>query len=100
MAFAHTIGNRRCAFGDLRELLARATPLRGGDALAGRSASSTEERVAAQLALADLPRTHFLDEQVVPYEDDEVTRLIVLIGGRPGLNSKEESGALTEGWGA
>jgi ethanolamine ammonia-lyase large subunit len=77
MAFAHTIGNRCYTFANLRELLAKATPLRSGDALAGLAAGSAEERVAAQFALADLPLAHFLSEQVVPYEDDEVTRLIV-----------------------
>jgi len=77
MAFAHTIGNRTYTFADLRELLAKATPLRSGDVLAGLAAESAEERVAAQYALADLPLAHFLNEQVVPYETDEVTRLIV-----------------------
>ncbi len=77
MAFSHILGNRRYVFADLRELLAKATPLRSGDALAGLAAGSAEERVAAQFALADLPLLHFLSEQVVPYEDDEVTRLIV-----------------------
>ena len=77
MPFAHSIGNRRYAFADLRELLAKATPLRSGDVLAGVAAESAEERVAAQYALADLPLAHFLTEQVVPYETDEVTRLIV-----------------------
>ncbi|MFY9853273.1 MAG: ethanolamine ammonia-lyase subunit EutB [Terracidiphilus sp.] len=77
MAFGYSIGNRRYSFADLRELLAKATPSRSGDALAGLAASSAEERVAAQFALADLPLTHFLSEQVIPYEDDEVTRLIV-----------------------
>jgi len=77
MAFTHSIGNRRYGFADLRELLAKATPMRSGDALAGVAADSAEERVAAQFALADLPLAHFLSEQVVPYEDDEVTRLIV-----------------------
>jgi ethanolamine ammonia-lyase large subunit len=76
MSFAHTIGNRRYRFSDLRELLAKATPLRSGDALAGLAASSAEERVAAQFVLADLPLAYFLAEQVIPYEDDEVTRLI------------------------
>jgi ethanolamine ammonia-lyase large subunit len=76
MPFAHTIGNRRYAFADLRELLAKATPLRSGDVLAGVAAQSAEERIAAQFALADLPLAHFLLEQVVPYETDEVTRLI------------------------
>lgn len=77
MAFAHTIGSRTYSFADLRELLAKATPLRSGDVLAGVAAESAEERVAAQYALADLPLAHFLNEQVVPYETDEVTRLIV-----------------------
>jgi len=77
MKFAHTIGSRHYVFADLRELLAKATPLRSGDALAGIAASSAEERVAAQFALADLPLDQFLSEQVIPYETDEVTRLIV-----------------------
>ena len=53
MTFAHTIGNKRYAFVSLRELLAKATPLRSGDVLAGVAAESAEERVAAQFALAD-----------------------------------------------
>jgi ethanolamine ammonia-lyase large subunit len=77
MTFAHAIGNTRYSFANLRELLAKATPLRSGDVLAGLAAESAEERVAAQYALADLPLAHFLSEQVVPYEADEVTRLIV-----------------------
>jgi ethanolamine ammonia-lyase large subunit len=62
---------------DLKTLLAKASPLRSGDVLAGVAATSGEERVAAQYALADLPLATFLAEQVVPYESDEVTRLIV-----------------------
>lgn len=77
MSFAHTLGSRRYVFDDLRTLLARATPLRSGDVLAGVVAETAEERVAAQFALADLPLAHFLQEQVVPYEKDEVSRLIV-----------------------
>lgn len=77
MAFTHSIGSTRYTFADLRTLLAKATPLRSGDVLAGLAAESAEERVAAQYALAELPLAHFLDEQVVPHEDDEVTRLIV-----------------------
>ena len=64
-------------FDDLRTLLARATPLRSGDVLAGVAAASAAERVAAQMALADLPLATFLAEPVIPYEADEVTRLIV-----------------------
>ncbi len=76
MAFAYTIGNIRYTFASLRELLAKATPGRSGDVLAGVAARSAEERVAAQFVLADLPLTKFLSEHVVPYEADEVTRLI------------------------
>jgi len=76
MTFVHSIGNTRYVFENLRELLAKATPPRSGDVLAGLAADSAEERVAAQYALADLPLTQFLKEDVVPYEEDEVTRLI------------------------
>lgn len=77
MPFASIIGPTRHTFGTLRELLAKATPLRSGDILAGVAAASAEERVAAQFALADVPLARFLDEQVVPYDEDEVTRLIL-----------------------
>src|SRR5690349_11349321 len=75
--YAASIGGTRHTFPDLKTLLARATPLRSGDQLAGVAAESGEERVAAQYALADLPLAAFLSEQVIPYETDEVTRLIV-----------------------
>jgi ethanolamine ammonia-lyase large subunit len=75
--YSATIGQRRYTFPDLTTLLAKATPLRSGDQLAGLAAESGEERVAAQFALADLPLKRFLDEAVVPYEADEVTRLIL-----------------------
>jgi len=74
---AHTVGGRRYRFDSLVTLLAQATPARAGDALAGIAAPSAEARVAAQMALADLPLATFLSETVVPYEDDDVTRLIV-----------------------
>jgi ethanolamine ammonia-lyase large subunit len=61
----------------LKELLARATPYRSGDALAGLAAASNEVRVRAKLLLADTPLTRFLNEPVIPYEGDEVTRLIL-----------------------
>lgn len=77
MAFAHAIGGTRHVFPDLRTLLARATPFRSGDALAGVAAESAEQRVAAQRALAELPLRHFLSEAVIPYESDAVTRLIL-----------------------
>jgi ethanolamine ammonia-lyase large subunit len=75
--FSATIGARRYAFPDLVTLLAKASPHRSGDALAGIAAETGEERVAAQFALADLPLRTFLDQHVVPYENDEVTRLII-----------------------
>jgi ethanolamine ammonia-lyase large subunit len=77
MAFSHIIDGLCFHFADLKDLLAKATPLRSGDVLAGVAAESARERVAAQFALADVPLRHFLDEAVVPYEQDEVTRLIV-----------------------
>ncbi len=77
MGFTHTVGNIRHQFADLPTLLAKATPERSGDILAGIAATSAEERVAAQCALADVPLKHFLNDQVVPYETDEVTRLII-----------------------
>jgi ethanolamine ammonia-lyase large subunit len=75
--YAHFVGGTRYTFPDLRTLMARATPHRSGDVLAGVAAGSMAERVAAQMALADLPLDTFLNEAVVPYEADEVTRLII-----------------------
>ena len=74
---AATLAGTRHVFPDLRTLLARAAPLRSGDVLAGVAAATATERVAARMALADLPLTAFLQEAVVPYEADEVTRLIL-----------------------
>ncbi len=71
------VGATRHAFGSLRELMAKATPLRSGDVLAGVAASSAEERVAAQLCLADIPLALFLEDLLIPYEADDVTRLII-----------------------
>ncbi len=67
----------RHTFPTLAALLAAATPLRSGDQLAGLAASSSAQRVAAQFALADLPLSIFLNDAVIPYETDEVTRLII-----------------------
>ncbi len=75
--FSHTIGTRTYGFRDLKDLMAKATPARSGDYLAGVAASSAEERVAAQMTLAALPLGIFLQEVVIPYESDEVTRLII-----------------------
>jgi len=74
---SHVVGTKTYLFADLRDLLAKATPARSGDHLAGIAAGSAEERVAAQMALADLPLRTFLNDVVVPYETDEVTRLII-----------------------
>jgi ethanolamine ammonia-lyase large subunit len=73
----HTIDSIAYTFRDLKDVLAKATPARAGDELAGIAASSAVERVAAQMVLADLPLSAFLNEAVIPYESDEVTRLIV-----------------------
>jgi ethanolamine ammonia-lyase large subunit len=77
VAYAHTLGSTRYTFSDLRTLLARATPFRSGDALAGLAATTAAERVAAQMALADLPLATLLAKPVVPHETDEITRLIL-----------------------
>lgn len=76
-AYSHTLAGNNWHFGDLKNLMAKATPLRSGDCLAGVAALSAEERVAAQMALAELPLTTFLNECVVDYDADEVTRLII-----------------------
>ncbi|WP_263264230.1 ethanolamine ammonia-lyase subunit EutB [Pseudomonas sp. RIT-PI-S] len=76
-AFSQTIGGITWTFESLRRLLAKASPARSGDYLAEVAASSDAERAAAQMALADVPLAHFLDEAVIPYEADEVTRLII-----------------------
>ena len=75
--FSHMVGSKTYLFRDLRDLMAKATPARSGDYLAGVAAGSAEERVAAQMALAALPLTVFLSDVVVPYESDEITRLII-----------------------
>lgn len=76
-AYSQTVMSKTYTFTDLRDLLAKATPARSGDYLAGVAAEHDEERVAAQMALADVPLKTFLNECVVPYEEDEVTRLII-----------------------
>lgn len=76
-AYHFTLGVERFQFRDLADLMARASPERSGDHLAGIAADSDQQRVAAQMALADLPLKRFLEEELVPYEQDEVTRLII-----------------------
>ena len=77
MGFAHTIQGTRHVFADLKDLLAKASPARSGDDLAGVAAESEIVRAAARYALADVPLKHFLTEAIIPYEQDDVTRLIV-----------------------
>jgi ethanolamine ammonia-lyase large subunit len=76
MPLRQPIGSTTWVFDDLKQLMAKATPLRSGDVLAGLAASSAEEAVAARMLLADQPLARFLAEPLVPYEADEVTRLI------------------------
>jgi ethanolamine ammonia-lyase large subunit len=75
--YTHSAGSVTAGFRDLKDLMAKATPARSGDVLAGVAAHSDQERVLAQMALADLPLSTFLHEALVPYEDDAVTRLII-----------------------
>lgn len=77
MAYRFTVHHNNYVFNDLKTLLAKASPFRSGDALAGLAANSYEERVAAQICLADVPLKNFLNEAIIPYEKDEVTRLII-----------------------
>jgi ethanolamine ammonia-lyase large subunit len=77
MAYTITLNGRTRCFGDLKTLLAKATPARSGDALAGIAAENEEERALARMALAGVPLARFLDELLIPYEQDEITRLIV-----------------------
>src|ERR1700709_1656771 len=77
MIYRHAIAAQSYVFADLRDLLANATPPRSGDRLAGIAGDTAEQMIAARMALADVPLKQFLQEAVVPYEDDEVTRLIV-----------------------
>ncbi|NWK48189.1 ethanolamine ammonia-lyase subunit EutB [Acinetobacter johnsonii] len=77
MAYKMLIGHQHYVFNDLKTLMAKATPLRSGDQLAGVAAENATERVAAQMALADVPLKQFLTEALISYEQDEITRLII-----------------------
>src|SRR5258705_8256950 len=77
MVYRHAIDATTYVFNDLRDLLAKATPPRSGDRLAGVAADSAAQMIAARIALADVPLKQFLHEAVIPYEDDEITRLII-----------------------
>src|SRR5271170_7670897 len=82
MPYRHTIRGSTHLFEDLKNLMAKATPARSGDMLAGIAADSEHERVIAKMTLADVPLSQFLNEALVPYESDEVTRLILDIHDR------------------
>ena len=77
LPFSHSLAGTRYVFPDLATLLARASPVRSGDQLAGIAAASAAERAAAQYALADVPLSVILNRPVIPYEADDVTRLIL-----------------------
>jgi ethanolamine ammonia-lyase large subunit len=76
-SYKFMLGNRIYNFKNLADLMAKATPKRSGDLLAGVSAHSSQERVVAQMRLAEVPLKVFLNEMLIPYEDDEITRLII-----------------------
>ena len=77
MGYKVSLGLQTYQFSDLKTVMAKASPLRSGDCLSGVAALSNEERVAAALVLADLPLKRFLEQQLIAYEDDEVTRVIL-----------------------
>jgi ethanolamine ammonia-lyase large subunit len=76
MLFQHSIDGVTYTFDSLKQVLAKATSARSGDELAGIAAQNSVERVAARMTLADVPLAAFLEEPIIPYETDEVTRLI------------------------
>jgi len=77
MAYSIIAGGHSWQFADLKTVMAKASPDRSGDRLAGLAAETAQERVAAQMVLADVPLKQFLTEVFIPYEEDEVTRLII-----------------------
>lgn len=77
MLYQINVANQHYIFEDLKTLMAKASPERSGDQLAGIAAHDATERVAAQMCLAEVPLKQFLNEALIPYEQDEVTRLIL-----------------------
>ena len=77
MAYKYVLRGNTYTFQDLKSVLAKASPQRSGDALAGIAAEDTKERIAAQYCLSEIPLKTFLEDLVIPYENDEVTRLII-----------------------
>jgi ethanolamine ammonia-lyase large subunit len=76
-SYKYVLGQRTFEFNDLKDLMAKATPARSGDRLAGVAAENSEQRAIAQMLLAEQPLKIFLQQVLIPYEDDEVTRLII-----------------------
>ena len=76
MIYQHSVGNFNFTFPDLKTVLAKASPEKSGDQMAGLAAKSEQERIAAKLVLADLPLKHFLAEEIIPSEIDNVSQLI------------------------
>ena len=77
MIYKHTLGLQTYEFRDLKDVMAKASPARSGDYLAGVAAATYVERMAARMCLAEVPLTQFLQELLIPYEQDEITRLII-----------------------
>ncbi|KQO88941.1 ethanolamine ammonia-lyase [Methylobacterium sp. Leaf122] len=77
MPYRHTVGPRTHVFADLATLMAKATPVRSGDCLAGIAAESAEENMAARWCLAEVPLKEILARPLIPYDEDDVTRLIL-----------------------
>ncbi|MCH8332813.1 ethanolamine ammonia-lyase subunit EutB, partial [Candidatus Sumerlaeota bacterium] len=89
MQYKATLSERTWQFKSLRELLAKASPRRSGDELAGVAAASARERVAAQIALSEVPLAQFIEEPIIPYDEDDVTRLILDALDREALKNYE-----------
>jgi ethanolamine ammonia-lyase large subunit len=77
MIYRYSIDSHTYQFEDLKAVLAKATPARSGDYLVGVAAETYAERMAARMCLAEIPLKTFLEDLIIPYETDEVTRLIV-----------------------
>ena len=75
--YSYVLGSKTFNFKNLADLMAKATPKRSGDELAGVAASSSQQRVVAQMKLCEIPLKTFLTQHLIPYENDEVTRLII-----------------------
>jgi ethanolamine ammonia-lyase large subunit len=76
MVYQHSVGNFQYSFPDLKTVLAKASPKKSGDEMAGLAAKNEQERIAAKLVLADIPLKLFLNEEIIPSETDAISRLI------------------------